>query len=257
MVNDMIELLSGRIDIDESLVIKEYYTPQGNIKILYSNGAMQSITWIDESKRNDIVDYYYRYFFDLPVVLNKDGKECLLLGGGAFTYPKYYISNYLDKNMTVVEINEKCIDLAKQHFYLDELINKYDPEEKRLKIIKDNAIKYIQKCNQKYDYVLIDLFDGLITIEELYTNENIKYLKKIITKNGTIVINYVISPNNINTYKESIRRIIKITKQYKIITNKNYYNSFTKLGNVLIILSNNTITIPSNYDYIEKNKIFE
>ena len=41
------------------------------------------------------------------------------------------------------------------------------------------------------------------------------------------------------------------------LTNKNYYSSFTKLGNVLIILSNESITIPNNYDYIEKNEIFE
>ena len=58
----MIELLNGRIDIDENLVIKEYYTIKGNIKILYCNDAIQSVTWTDEFQQNDIVDYYYRYY---------------------------------------------------------------------------------------------------------------------------------------------------------------------------------------------------
>ena len=252
----MIEILGGRVDLDENTVIKEYYTELGNVKILYHKDARHSITFVDEEKRNDICDQYFA-FYDLPVCLNPEGKNYLVLGGGGFTYPKYYISKYYDKRMDVVEINEKCVEWAKEYFYLDELIEDYDDKKERLNIIIDDAIKYINTCNKKYDYILIDLFDGVLPVDEIYEGNNINNLKRLLNENGIIVINYVISNGNIYKYKEVLRKIVKLTKNYKIITNKYYFNTTNNMGNVLIMLSDNEINLSNKYSYMGINYIID
>lgn len=246
----MIEMLNGRIDLDDDFVIKEYYTNFGNIRVLYGKEAVQSVTFIDKEKRNEICDYYFS-FYDIPVYLNPEGKDYLVLGGGGFTYPKYYISKYIDKNMDVVELNKNCIYYAKKYFFLDELYDKYDSKKERLKIINDNAINYINYCQKKYDFILIDLFDGIIPINEIYEDNNIYNFKKLLNENSVVVINYVISKFNINTYKEDLSNLVRISKYYKLITNKNYFNFTNNTGNVLIILSSYEVSVPDNYDYID------
>ena len=94
--------------------------------------------------------------------------------------------------MTVVEIDKYCIDLSKKYFFLDELYKTYDSNNERLNIIIDDAIKYINTCTIKYDYILLDLFYGEDIVKEAYTQENLKQLKKLLKDKGIIIINYML-----------------------------------------------------------------
>ena len=177
--------------------------------------------------------------------LNPNGVDYLMLGGGAISYPHYYLNKYKNKKIDIVEINPKCIEYAKKYFYLDELIEKTN---ERLNIIIDDAIKYINYCQKKYDYILIDLFNGKEPIKEIYNAENIINLRKIIKDNGIIVINYITTSD---TYNEEIKKIISLADNYKIIANKKYFNNVNKTGNIIIVLSNNEIKLLENYECIE------
>lgn len=250
----MIEIYDGRVCLDNDFMIKEYYTNLGMIKILYNKDVPQSSSFKEEGKRNDIPDCY-SLLFDLSVSINPNGKTCLLLGGGGFTYPKYYISKYNDKRMDVVEINGKCIEWAKKYFYLDELIKEYDSEEKKLNIIVDDAIKYINNCNKKYDYILVDLFDGMLPVEEIYNKDNLHNLKRCLNNGGVIMVNYIISNYNLYKYKNDLRNLVKIAKHYKIITNKYYFDTTKNTGNVLVLLSDCEINLLKKYSYMGINYI--
>lgn len=174
-----------------------------------------------------------------------------MLGGGAISYPHYYLNKYKDKNIDIVEINEKCIEYAKKYFYLDELI---ENSKERLNIIIDDAINYIKTINKQYDYILIDLFNGRVPIKVIYEEENIINLKRILKYNGAIVINYIIESDN---YIEELNKMIQITNNYKIIADKKYFNNVNKTGNIIIILSNNEINIPVSYEYIDISSLIK
>lgn len=251
----MIELLGKNIFIDNDFEIKEYYTEFGNVRVLLNNNAIFSSSFIDEKTRYDLCDYYMS-FYDIPCLLLPEGKDYLVLGGGAFSYPKYYISHYDNKNMTVVENDERCIKIAKEYFYLNELIEKYDSEEKRFKIILKDAIDYLNDCNDKFDYILIDLFNGKRPLKEMFLNKNLNNLKKILNFNGIVVVNYVVSDENFVVYRDEIGNLINSFKYFKIITNNNYYNANTKMGNLLIFLSNDKFDIPNHYDYVVIDNYF-
>lgn len=240
----MIELIGNKVFLDDNYEIREYDTENGIVRALVSNECTQSLMYVDEDKRQELgLDYFQ--FYNIPIDLNPNGTEYLMLGGGGISYPHYYLNKYKAKKIDIVEINEKCTEYAKKYFYLDELI---ESTKERLNIIIDDAIDYISKVNKKYDYILIDLFNGREPIKEIYEEENIINLKRILKYNGVIVINYIIENDN---YKEELNNIIKIADNYKIIANKNYYNILNNTGNIIVILSNKDINISNNYEYID------
>lgn len=246
----MIELISNKVFLDDNYEIREYDTENGIVRALISNECTQSLIYIDSNKRNGQALDYFNYY-NIPIDLNPNGDDYLMLGGGVISYPHYYLNKYKDKKIDIVEINEKCIEYAKKYFYLDELI---DNSKDRLNIIIDDAINYITTTNKQYDYILIDLFNGREPIKEIYNEENIVNLKRILKYNGAIVINYIIESNN---YIYELNKIIQITNNYKMIANKKYFNNINKTGNIIIILSNNEISIPVSYEYIDISSLIK
>lgn len=246
----MIELISNKIFLDDNYEIREYDTENGIVRALISNECTQSLIYVDSDKRSKLALDYFNYY-NIPIALNPNGADYLMLGGGSISYPHYYLNKYKDKKMDIVEINEKCIGYAKKYFYLDELI---ENNKDRLNIIIDDAINYISYTNKKYDYILIDLFNGREPIKKIYNEENINNLKKTLKENGIIVINYIISNDN---DKENIKQMIKLTNNYKIITDKKYFDSLNDKGNVIIILYNNEINIPNIYTYIDISDVIK
>lgn len=236
----MIELISNKIILNNGYEIREYYTNKGNVRALIYDECIQSIIYIDDKNKNSLVLDYFNYY-NLLVDLNPAGIDCLMLGGGGISYPRYFINNYSDKNMDVVEIDKKCIDYAKKYFYLDDLLNN---NGNRLNIFIDDALKYVEKCNKKYDYILIDLFDGKKPINEIYYSHYGEKIKEILNDNGVIVINYIFG---FSYYNNELLKITSLFEHYKIISDEDNFNTSYNVGNIIIILSNNDINIPSKY----------
>lgn len=254
MVNKIKELEYKRIYLKNNYEIREYSTNKVNIIALFSNNAFLSFSFLDNDLKFDLCNNYLK-LYDLPNYLYKEGNNYLVLGGGTFSYPKYYIKNYKDKKMTVVEIDKYCIDLSKKYFFLDELYKTYDSNNERLNIIIDDAIKYINTCTIKYDYILLDLFYGEDIVKEAYTQENLKQLKKLLKDKGIIIINYIINDNNYIRSKKELYYLTTITKYHKFITLKENYDFNNNIGNVLGILSDEKIEIPSILNTIDITNI--
>ena len=93
-----------------------YNTEDGesSYRTLLVDQGHESATFISEDKCNDLV-YDYTKYYDLMFESSKDIKNALMIGGAGYSYPKYYISNYLDKSMDVVEIDEDITKIAKKY----------------------------------------------------------------------------------------------------------------------------------------------
>ncbi|MBR6690241.1 MAG: hypothetical protein IKL65_02805 [Bacilli bacterium] len=140
----MIELIGNKIFLENGLEIREYDTEEGVVRALISCESIQSLIYMDKEKRQKLCFEYFNYF-NIPIHLNPNGVDYLMLGGGGISYPHYYLNKYKDKNLDIVEIDRNNIDIAKRYFYLGELIeNNYE----RLNIIIDDAIKYISYTNK-------------------------------------------------------------------------------------------------------------
>ena len=171
----------------------------------------ESATFVSEDKCYELV-YDYTKYYDLMFNSNIDIKETLMIGGAGYSYPKYYISHYDNKNMDVVEIDGKVTEIAKKYFYLDKLIKEYDLENsKRLNLITEDGRIFLNSNQKKYDAILNDAFAGNSPAKTLTTIEAVKKIHNSLNKNGIYLTNIISSIDGENS--KFIKAEIKTLKQ--------------------------------------------
>ena len=87
----------------------------GNYKTLQVDMGLESYL---DTNSNEMGAEYLK-FYDLFDYYNKNAKNTLLIGGAAYTYPMHYLNKYSDKNIDVVEIDDKMTKIADEEFGLN------------------------------------------------------------------------------------------------------------------------------------------
>lgn len=238
------------------VLIYNAYKNDEPVRVLNIDSGFESLTYIDEEKRNDLVLSYTQYY-DLMFNANIDIKDTLLIGGAGYSYPKHYISKNLDKNMDVVEIDGEITEIAKEYFYLNDLIEDYNlNENKRLGLITDDGRTYLNNNDKKYDAILNDAFSGSTPAKTLTTKEAIERIKESLNENGLYLTNVISSLEGENS--KFIKAIINTLKQVF----KNVYLvpcqtiDVDTVQNNMVIASDDELKFDKLYQYvIEENEI--
>lgn len=232
-----------RTNFSEYDIIEMYDDNLDKIIGIYSNNSFQSISYCGE-KRYELFSDYSK-LFDIIVSQDKIITNTLMLGGGGFSYPKYYIHKYLNRKMDVVEIDKDIIDLSYKYFYLDKLSK---TESKRLKIYNLDAFDYIKNCNKKYDLVFVDLFKDDDIIMDTFELNNIKIIYNMLINNKYLIINFIQKDNkSFEKLKTCYTSINKMFRNIYMLTLSNI--DFNKGFNILIICSDKDIIFEENHLY--------
>ncbi|MFC1616019.1 fused MFS/spermidine synthase [Patescibacteria group bacterium] len=150
------------------------------IKRMRLNSSASSAMFLDS---NELVFIYSKYY-ELAEHFNPGFEKTLLIGGAAYSYPKYFLEKYPDATMDVVEIDPELTELAKEHFGLKE-----DP---RLKIIHEDGRTYLNNTEEKYDVIYGDAFKEYFSIPyHLTTQEAIQKMYDSLNDNGVLLINLI------------------------------------------------------------------
>lgn len=162
-----------------------------SIRLLLVNGARESATYNKKGHRNDLV-FRYSIGFNDVFQINKNYKNCLLIGGAGFSYPKYFISRFPEKTLDVVEIDDEMVNLAFKYFYLDELFADYNLyENERLKIYVMDGREYLATTPKTYDVIFNDAYISDSPAEGLMTFEAVSLIKNRLNPNGFYVLNII------------------------------------------------------------------
>lgn len=86
-----------------------------------------------------------------------------------------------DGKITGVEIDATVIDLANKYFGL----NKYD----NIEIVIDDAFEYVLKTKEKYDLIVIDIFQDTVMPNFLFEDFFINRINFLLNINGFILFN--------------------------------------------------------------------
>lgn len=175
----------GRIIIEES--------SYGGVPVrLYKqSGAYASATFLQKGRRFDLVfDYLKKYDKAFNYL---DVRDALMIGGAAYQYPKYYISHFLDKKLDVVEIDPMSTQIAKQYFYLDDLINEYGSD--RIGLYNEDGRVYLANNDKKYDAIFNDAFSGEVPVGTLATKEAAELIKNNLVDDGVYLSNVLAAVN--------------------------------------------------------------
>jgi spermidine synthase len=110
------------------------------------------------------------------------GNVCLLgLGGAAIAHAlDKFMTNY---TLTAVEYNHNVIDIAQKYFMTAQI--------DCLKIIHDDARLHLKHTLDKYQHILVDLYDPNNSLEAVQNAEFFLLCKSRLLSNGILAINIV------------------------------------------------------------------
>lgn len=220
-----------------------------DIRILLIDRGNESASFTDEGKQNDLVFEYTKYY-DLMFKSNIEINNTLMIGGAGYSYPKYYISNYSDKTMDVVEVDEKITEIAKEYFYLDKLYEDFDLENNhRLNLITADGRSYLNSNSKKYDAILNDAFAGDTPATTLTTKEAVQKIYNSLNENGLYLSNVISSldGNDSKFLKAEVATLKTVFKNVYIVPCYTLTDT-SMIQNIMVVATDDVLNLENTYN---------
>jgi len=130
--------------------------------------------------------FKYAHFYISAAKLIPESKNTLMLGGAAYTFPMYFLKEFPDARIDVVEIDPELTNLASEYFNFE--------HHKNLRIIHQDGRIYLNQATKKYDIFFGDAYNSLYTVPwHLTTIEAIQKIHDLLTHNGIAFFNIISS----------------------------------------------------------------
>ncbi len=140
----------------------------------------------------DPAEPYFAYtrFYALGPWLRPMARSALMLGGGGYSVPKWLLSGKSalaspkDLRLTVVELDPLMTESARRYFGLK--------DDARLKIIHEDARTFLNRQQESYDLVFVDLFNSHYSVPfHLATREAVRRLRQAVAPGGVLLMNLI------------------------------------------------------------------
>jgi len=160
----------------------------GSLKVVdYSRGARHTRELIIDGliqggvdMRNGLSIYSYSYFVQfLSYLMNPAGKDCLVIGLGAGVVPRWFESQGIRAD--VVDIDPAVVEIAQKYFG-------FSPGGD---VILADARYFLGSAKKKYDYIILDVFNGDITPGHVVSVEALRLVAQRLRSGGIVAINLV------------------------------------------------------------------
>ena len=104
---------------DGHIVILDRIEHKRPVRLLLYDGVRESGVYLDENGDTDPLFYYMKTLKEIS--LKYDGlNRALLIGGGGMSFPRYFLNCVPEGQMTVVEKDQKMVELARKYFFFEE-----------------------------------------------------------------------------------------------------------------------------------------
>lgn len=169
--------LYNRILIYES---QEPDTKKRVLNLMTEAKGRQSVMFLDSEELASEYTKYYRLFKHF----NPQARRVLMIGGGAYSYPKDFLIKNPEGLIDVVELDPEITNFAKKYFRL-----KDDP---RLTIYHQDGRTFLNTTETKYDAILTDAFYSSLAIPfQLTTKEVAQKFYDILSEDGVVIMNTI------------------------------------------------------------------
>ena len=165
------------------------------IRVLYVGGGFQSASYLGDARFEPVFEYYraFDHMFESTRPIN----QVLMIGAGAYSYPKHLLTSRNNTSIDVVEIDPAIVEIARKHFYVDELERRFGEngteQAGRLRTIVEDGVTFLAHAQSAaYDAVINDSFDGTNPTGLLLTPESIRQAKRCLTPGGLYLLNAVV-----------------------------------------------------------------
>jgi spermidine synthase len=150
-------------------------------RVLYSGEYQAAQSGIAHDTRDDLLFDYNQRFMELALGLLP--RDVLLIGGGAFTFPKALLEELPDARLDVVELDGGLLKLAKEYF-------DFKPSAKT-GIYTGDGKKFLDQTERKYDLIIIDAFTHTTIPETLTTLDAARAFGSHLKPRGVVAMNII------------------------------------------------------------------
>lgn len=177
-----------------SLKVVEYSYEQNRTRELIIDGLIQGA--VDVNSGESV--YSYSYFMSmLPFAMKGDLQNALVIGMGAGLVPRWFEKRGVTTD--VVDIDPRVFDFAHDYFGV-----KVSGRE-----FAQDARYFLQSSQDKYDVVVLDVFNGDTTPAHLLSVEALKLASDRLSNQGILAVNLVGSLYQDNYMTASIIKTLK------------------------------------------------
>ncbi|MFZ2540200.1 MAG: fused MFS/spermidine synthase [Gallionella sp.] len=181
-----VDRITDRDSFYGNLKVVDYSYQTTHYRELLIDGLVQG----GMDMNNGLSVYEYPYLLQaLPYALNPDGKNCLVIGLGAGLVPTWYQAQGVKTE--VVDIDPAVVELARNYFG-------FNPS---IPVHIEDARYFLTSSTQRYDYLILDVFNGDTTPGHLLSVEAMRLAKQRLTLSGVLAVNLVgsVSHNTLMT----------------------------------------------------------
>lgn len=107
----------------------------------------------------------------------------LILGGGAFTLPRYLAKSYPDSQVHTVEIDPYLEEIARSYFHYEDIANH--------EIFAGDARVYANQADTDYDIVVMDAYGDISVPFSLMTKEYGDSISRLTKPGGVVIVNII------------------------------------------------------------------
>ena len=150
---------------------------------------------------------YHEMITHVPMAVHPNVKDALVIGGGDGGAARELSKYKSIENIDLVEIDERVVEVCKE--YLPQAACGFD--DGRLTVYYQDGLKFIRKCENKYDLIIVDSTDPFGPGEGLFTKEFYGNCFKALKSDG-IMVNQHESPfyqNDAAAMKRAHKRIVE------------------------------------------------
>ena len=218
--NVVLKLINNKEYIDDGYfskhfkIIKNLFTGKSNFQTIqiFETEYYGKILVIDDdiqlAEKDEFI--YHEMFVHVPMNLLNNPNNILIIGGGDGGVARELLK-YKDINITQIEIDKLVVDVCIK-FFPEMASSMYD---KRVNLIIDDASKWVDTTNIKYDLIIMDTTD-FNAANPLFDNTFFIKLKNILTEKGLLVFNGV----NLNWSSDMA---------YNLLEQQSFFFKYTRL----------------------------
>lgn len=153
--------------------VVDYRHRDTHVRELTIDGLVQG--GVDMRTGESIYEYTY-LLTGIPYLLNTSGRDCLVIGLGAGTVPKWFEARGV--NCETVDIDPEVVTAARRFFGF------------RGNVVIDDARYFLVSTRRQYDYIVLDAFNGDTTPGHLVSVEALRLMKERMKPGGVFAFNF-------------------------------------------------------------------
>ncbi len=187
---------------------------QGRLEIRSGDNALQSVINLANPHHLELknLEYLMAVLLFIPVP-----ERILMLGTAAGSLLHFLKHHYPRSDITTVDIDVKLIEQLLKREVLP-------PAQIGLRYVYDDAAHFVAHCDQSYDLILVDIFNGSQSPAWLLEKESINNLYRLLTSRGALAYNLLI--NSEHDFKRFYRNLrLVFDKQTLCLPVKGFENT--------------------------------